>query len=290
MKKSTIVIIGNCQGSGIASALRILIPDFNIKSFNVSELGDTAKIDNIKESLLNAQYIIGLDNYKESYFDFCKNQNVIFYKLPFFTFSAFHPDQATLVNNGEILRLSSGNTYQSLIIFYCYLNGVKIEDVSNFFADHYFTKLGYYDLWNREVLRQTNELSSYGIKNDNFFRGLGRKGNFMHTYNHPKIIVLCEIAKLFAEKILGMRVNYPSNIFESVVDQLSFTGIWPVYPEIASRYGLEGSYIWRLGDTPIVGLNKFIEYSYSEYEKLDKEYMIKFSKSFNTAVYDAALT
>jgi hypothetical protein len=290
MKRNKIVIIGNCQGSGIDSALRIMLPDFIVKSFNVSELSDIATIEKIKESLTETNYIIGLDNYKDSYISYCKNPNVIYLKLPFFTFSAFHPDQATLVERGEILRMNSGNTYHSLIILYCYLNGYKSSDVSKYFSKYYFAKLGYFDLWEREVIRQTAELNSNEIGGKNIFRGLSRRGNFMHTYNHPKIVVLCEIAKLFVEKILEKSAIFPSNIFESVVDHLSFVGIWPVYPEIASHFGMEGSYIWRLGDTPIVGLDKFIEYSYSEYDQLDKEYLIKYSNSFNTSVYINALT
>jgi hypothetical protein len=74
------------------------------------------------------------------------------------------------------------------------------------------------------------------------------RGNFLHSYNHPRIDVLIEILRraLVATEIL------PSSKREcdediGIHDDLSESAIWPVYPEIGSRHGFEGSLQWRMG-------------------------------------------
>lgn len=95
-------------------------------------------------------------------------------------------------------------------------------------------------------------------------------GCFAYTVNHPKLLVLSSIA----EAILNKLCLSPSSMLrrpeEFLPDQLSKIVVWPVYPEIAEKLGLEGNYIFKIGNQRLT-LREYIEGSF---------------KCYNTYVYD----
>jgi hypothetical protein len=72
--------------------------------------------------------------------------------------------------------------------------------------------------------------------------GWHRRGPFMHTINHPRIIACAGIAHLAAAR-LGL-VDPAGPPPELPFDPLAADTIWPVYPEIAEELDVPGSLLF----------------------------------------------
>lgn len=76
-----------------------------------------------------------------------------------------------------------------------------------------------------------------------------RRGPFMHTINHPRIVACAGIAHAAAAR-LGL-VDPAGPPPEPPFDPLASDTIWPVYPEIAEELGVPGSLLFKRISRPI---------------------------------------
>jgi hypothetical protein len=97
-----------------------------------------------------------------------------------------------------------------------------------------------------------------------------RSGVFMHSINHPKVVVLADIAKaLLKNANLPFDPDLP--LADIVPDVLANGGIWPVYPDLARTIGVAGSLTFTpplrgCYDCECLSLEGFIEKTFAIYE------------------------
>jgi len=92
----------------------------------------------------------------------------------------------------------------------------------------------------------------------------------MYSMNHPLLYVYEDIARalLLQSKI---RIG-KNNVSIYLEDPFKHYSIWPVYPEIANRIGVNGDYVFvRAMLNGTMTLREFVEHSFSIYEQFDKD-------------------
>jgi hypothetical protein len=92
----------------------------------------------------------------------------------------------------------------------------------------------------------------------------------MYSINHPRLMVLSGIARAVSERLgLTMKSLHPEDYLP---DGLASSAIWPVYPEIASLYGLKGDHCFKVARKPeVIDLREFVEGSFAAYGALPRD-------------------
>jgi hypothetical protein len=148
------------------------------------------------------------------------------------------------------------------------------------FTAQVYEKLGFFAIWEQEKRAMLESFGAYALDVRSDFVRWMRRGGFMHTKNHPKIEALYDIAIKVAEKLQGGRV------VESGIrphDNLIVAPIFPVYPEIAERYGVDsGSYFFKtFGEYRVFDLDEFISKSYAIYEHYPVDELVVHSPHYD---------
>ena len=156
--------------------------------------------------------------------------------VPTIVFPAFHPDIVYIAHTGRNFGSPMGD-YHSALIVYGFARGFSVDEIVSLFRAEVFAKVGYLDGWfgARDGLLAMSR--GHGLDLDRLFAGWMRRGCFMHTINHPKLFVMEDLAR---EALLraGLPAR-PARCEDLLPDPLSGS-VWPVYPEIAARYGVPG--------------------------------------------------
>ena len=181
-------------------------------------------------------------------------------------FDAFHPDACMLMQlgSGEIF---TDQPLSSTVTAWAWLHGLRPDEVPGLFNKNVFAALGYFDRWaaNVEHLRRTFAAAGWADEFDRFFLNIQRTGNFMHTFNHPKVHVLTSLAKM-----LAVRLGCGESVWARDVNVQDILTVvtWPLYPDVADSYGLAGgSYQWRWYDAHQTSVQAFVETSYMAYAR-----------------------
>lgn len=157
--------------------------------------------------------------------------------LPTIVFPAFHPDIVYIGHKDRNFGSPMGD-YHSALIVYGFAQGFSADEIVSLFRAEVFSKVGYLDGWfgsRDSLLRLSRE---HGFDLDRLFAGWMRRGCFMHTINHPKLFVLEDLARAALA-----RAGIPARAArcEDVLPDPLSGSVWPVYPEVAARYGVSGS-------------------------------------------------
>ena len=134
-----------------------------------------------------------------------------------------------------------------------------------------FARLGYFagSLWASSEQGLLNSGCDAGLPVERYFRSWVRRGCFMYSANHPKLFVLADLA---AAALAACGLTVDSRLCDDYVpDDTKLGSIWPVYPEIAARFGLRGSYRYKGvsefgGTCPYLDLKEFVEASFIFYQ------------------------
>jgi hypothetical protein len=125
-----------------------------------------------------------------------------------------------------------------------------------------YARLGYFDEYRLAVgqLRRIGEFMEVDLVNC-LPRWL-ESGCFMYSFNHPRMIVLLDLARL----LLKRASVSPAVVY---IDPGSVRGdlsgvTWPVYPEIAKRLGVPGDLAFKLRNRTIT-LEQMIKGSFDSY-------------------------
>ncbi len=143
--------------------------------------------------------------------------------------------------------------YHSALIVYGFAQGFSVDAIVSLFREEVFAKVGYLDDWfgaRDSLLRLSRE---HGFDLDRLFAGWMRRGCFMHTINHPKLFVLEDLARAALQR--GGIPARSARCEDMLPDPLSGS-VWPVYPEIAARYGVPGGTTFK---PPLGGLNFLVD-------------------------------
>jgi hypothetical protein len=186
--------------------------------------------------------------------------------IPPFSFLGLQPDCFNLAGFQSVLG-KGGNLYSWIVVasFQAGLTATQTAALFNAKTYEAFDMLTRYDREKQELFAR---FQRYGIDlSGSLERWLGR-GNFLYSYNHPRIDVFMEILR---RALVASDLRPASDLDRTddmgVADALEQSIRWPIYPEIAERHGLEGSLTWRRGrmaDYRTLTLDQFIEASFEQ--------------------------
>lgn len=259
-----VAIVGNCQATGVAQCMRIMAPGLDAIPihYGIAPLDPDAYDMIVVQSCVIDVVTAHLAEHSP--------QSKISLVWPTFYFPAFHPDLVYVWANGTQVKTPLGD-YSSSIAFHGWRSNLSIEQTEQLFCKEAYRHLGFFDGWevSREMLLQDARNIGYELEED--FAAWVKTGCFAHSNNHPKLHVLASIARHMIEKLgWTVRVDHPERFLP---DALALSSVWPVYPELASRFGLEGGdYIFKaswIGDffsVTTFSLREFLEGSFAAYD------------------------
>ena len=252
----------NCHTGGFLAALRCFLPGRDIGALTFPNPNDEKEVEEFRRALRCARIWITTGR-----LHLCTNLPIEVIKIPDLNFRAFHPDMRQAINAKTNLLTTHADNSQ--IVVWAYNNGLSKTDTIKLFNRNVFGALGYLDCWSDCVADLKILLANAEFTSDEFerfFLRIKRMGQFMHTFNHPRIEALVEIARIIARRLGADPECIDSDIV--VPDALTYAQ-WPVYPEIGNELGLRGNYHWRFYNPhknyEINGLDSYISFAYQSY-------------------------
>ncbi|WP_310346760.1 WcbI family polysaccharide biosynthesis putative acetyltransferase [Methylobacterium sp. BE186] len=273
-----IAVLGNCQARAIAQAMRLLAPASAVDLVPFGRLKrDHGHIDTLARALgaydhvfaqqFTADLIPGGDIHALR----AARPGIVLF--PTIVFTAFHPDTLYVLGRPERGRPhfapSPMGLYHSALALAAHRLGLTLPQAITLFREEVFAPLGYLDVWDaasRELLTSAAEI---GFPLNREILRWARAGSFMHIINHPKAMVVEDIARrLLAESGLAPE---PVAVADYLGDELIRDVVWPVYPEVAETFGFTGSYLFK--NKPVGGafpalfdLESFLRASFAIYD------------------------
>ena len=117
-----------------------------------------------------------------------------------------------------------------------FLAGFSPEEAELLFNGLVYEKLGYFEYYNKSCTFLSSTFKQFGANIEPWLDKWKASGCFMHSINHPKIYVICDLA-LIACSIMGIETRCDDGRLEIVPDNLVIEPQIPLYPEIAQRIG-----------------------------------------------------
>lgn len=276
-------MIGNCQAKGVAEALRILLPGARVRLIPMSTLGRRAGgLDAFAATLGDCDHVFcqpfPAGFFPEGGSEALRARLPRMRLFPAIVFTAFHPDAVYVGDLASVARVrlvpSPLGTYHSAITLFGFLQGLPRERIVGLFREEVFSRLGYLDAWDLAAADLIASSRAIGFDLSGELLRWSRGGLFMHNINHPRLSVLGDIAaRLLREAGLAPR----SVAVEAYApDALLDDPIWPVYPPVATLYGVAGSTVFkrrqRRGAAPeTLSLDAFVAESLAIYRDQPRE-------------------
>ena len=272
-------MIGNCQGSAIAQAMRLLLPDAEIV---FEPVGRIARRHRTMADLcarlagFDAVFAMGFGaSFADGGTFETLREATRLTAIPVIVFPAFHPD---LVYVGDMTDLSGRlhvrspiGPYNSALALYGYLSDLSVEQTLRLFHPDSYGRLGYLGLWEGSAsgLLKLGRDAGYDLADD--LARWSRRGVFMHSTNHPKMFVACDLARGLLARA---GIAFADLDLESYVqDELLLQGSWPVYPAVAELFGVTGGYLFvgrterRNASRQAFALGPFVAASFERYAR-----------------------
>ncbi len=263
-----IVVVSNCQTGGVTVALRALLPDCEVVPFPYPEIAN--KRSDFSKTVRDADFLVSSapEAVQTTIENDLPRKPPGIVRIPEVYFDAFHPDLVYAWINNEQTVQSPAGPYNSAIVLWAWQQELNVKQTLRLFNDDVLRNLGYGSRWTMALNRFADDLRVSGIDPIRFIQYLQRHGCFMHTVNHPKLIVLWQLARSCIDRMHLTSPYYNEPIYEILVDGLKEASVvWPIYPYVANSLGLSGSYAWKLESGRIVHLEQFIERSFQMYHE-----------------------
>ena len=274
-----VAIIGSCQVTGLSAAARCLLPGAQVKAWHVG----VSPPDSDEELL---KLLSGFDTVISQLSDWnahiplrisrLREMALPVVYLPTMVFPGFHPD-ITYIRGQEKVVPGVGSDYHSVIIAAGFALGLPEGRVAALFNAFIFDALGYFDVFDaaKSALLDAFNREGYDLRQlfDVWMRHVGQ---FMFTLNHPHILVTAALCRLALVRAGYLDVTAP--LPEGLHDDLATHLIWPSYPPLARRIGIQGSTMFlrnahflAAGETRSLPLAAFISMSYEMYHRIGKD-------------------
>jgi hypothetical protein len=261
-EKPEIVISSNCQIGGFLAALKCIFPNRNIGIQPFPKSGDMDGAELFRRTLEGARVWITTDR-----LELRGDLPIEIIRIPDLNFNAFHPDMRVAINVTTNMLAARPNNSQ--IAVWAYNNQISKRDTVKLFNRDVFQSLGYLDCWTQSVAALRTRFGNAGIGAEDFerfFLCVKRMGQFMHTFNHPRIEALVELARIVARRLGADSERVEGDIV--VPDALTYA-LWPLYPEIGEALGLRGNYHWRITAThtffDLYGIEAYLDFAYQSF-------------------------
>ena len=246
-----IAVIGNCQARIVAQSLRVLVPDARVTDVPMGRLGkDHRSLKALAATLSGYDHV-----FSQAFSGFFPDGGSVELLsalprarlFPTIVFSAFHPDAIYVGDLSTMARSrlvpSPLHTYHSANALFGFQRALDASQIIAHFRADVFARLGYHDSWPVCAADLLASARAIGFDLDSDLVRWSRSGVFMHNLNHPKPIVLGDIAaRLLREAGIAAA---DLSIEAYLADELGEDVIWPVYPPIAEIYGARGSYLFK---------------------------------------------
>ncbi|WP_244478386.1 WcbI family polysaccharide biosynthesis putative acetyltransferase [Methylobacterium sp. Leaf113] len=247
-----LAVLGNCQAEGVAQALQLLVPTARVALIPLGRLTrHYGTLDRLRT------HLDAFDHVFTQFFPtgFVEGGNVHALAegdprvrlFPTILFPGYHPD---MVHVGDVGALSAAHLvrspvgpYHSAIILCAYLEGLSPADTVALFRDSTYAQLGYYEAWNEAAAYLLGGGRDMVFPLEADLARWSRRGCFMHVLNHPKLFVLADIARRLASEAGLAPVDVP--VEDYLPDELAADVVWPLYPDLAARYGLPGTMVFK---------------------------------------------
>ncbi len=265
-------------------SLRILLPSAEVVPIPAYEVNVKALEDHLKVAdfwLVSSQELMVNDEFE-------KSNKIQVIPFPELSFRAFHPDQIYAFSGGRLVQSPTG-PYNSAIALWAWRRSLSVLETTSLFNPDIFEDLGYHDTWQGSVERLQRDFSAFPNLNfREFLNPLQRSGVFMHTFNHPGVAAIAQMARLLAHQINPSVSHSRVPIEPLLLDGLlAAAEAWSVYPSIANSLGFTGSFHWKLKNHSVIGLGEFLSQSFEMYEAQN---LIEFRfEQMNESFYDQVL-
>ncbi|GAC1403619.1 MAG: hypothetical protein NVSMB64_05640 [Candidatus Velthaea sp.] len=188
--------------------------------------------------------------------------------FPALWFNGFHPDIVDAVGPQGPLASPLGYLHSSLAL-YGWKRGLSVRETAQLFSDPVFEAVKFYDYMSAAQGVLIEEAQAAALPLDGLFAQWDGRC-FMHTPNHAKLGVTAEIARAITRKA-GLRAEL-ERPEDYLADAFLNGPIWPVYPEIAERLRVPGSFVYRAqaasagaAGARLLNLDEFITRSFAIY-------------------------
>jgi hypothetical protein len=183
------------------------------------------------------------------------------WRVPTISFNAYHPDICYLLDSGSSLKGPLGD-YHSLIAYAAFACGRSEARALALFRESIYENLGYFQRWDPARKALLDNFTDHGLDIAATFVEWSRNGPFMYSFNHPRVHCVRDIAVAILARA-GLAPVYRDALPH---DNLANGPIFPVYPEIAARLGVDGSYLFKVGGKyQFIRLEEFVSESYRIY-------------------------
>lgn len=278
-----IAVIGNCQARGVADAVRILAPGARVRLIPMATLGQRDRsLDAFAAGLAACDHVFSqpfpAGFFAEGDSEALRARLPRMRLFPSIVFTAFHPDAVYVGDLTSVARVklvpSPLGTYHSAITLFGFLQGLPQERIVGLFRADVFSRLGYLDAWDLAAADLIASSRAIGFDLSGDLLRWSRDGLFMHNINHPRLSVLGDVAaRLLREAGLAPR---PAAVEAYAPDALLDDAIWPVYPAVATLYGVPGSTVFkrrqrRNAPPEMLGLDAFVAESLALYRGQPRE-------------------
>ena len=275
-----IAVVGNCQSFGIAYGMKLLVPHAHVDRFTIVRKGATS-LDMLARTLSNYDHVFSLE-FQPGFvrgggWEELKARLPAVAPIPSIVFSGFHPDTIYILDPTRSGFPVEGPTgpYHSAIALFAWLRGMNVDQTVALFGEPLFEALGYFDVWQDSAHEFLELARTSGLDLSAELVRWSRSGPFMYSMNHPKAHVLFDVAKALLTRA-GVKTG-PVEFADFAVDDIVRGVVFPVYPEIAERYGHRGSYLFKRANYRLArnigqfdDLRAYVEGSFAAYAKHER--------------------
>jgi ABC-type polysaccharide/polyol phosphate transport system ATPase subunit len=277
--RRTILALGNCQARPLTSCLQALCPEIAFMGVELPPLmvqGFLRRDRNLHARLDQYQHIIAQPDAARMIADHFPDLTEKVARFPVIAFAAWHPDlvYVRVTRDGRSKHLFGPlGHYNSAIALWAYQRRLSIEQTVALFSERTYDTLGYFQFWQSSRQSLINDGNEAGLDLEESLNRWSQHGAFMHSINHPKISVFADIAELVLKKL---QLPCTRQAGDYVPDEFAQGPIWPLYPEVAARLGIEGGhYLFKVEEglyapeRPVVMLNlhEFIKRSFESFSQ-----------------------
>lgn len=252
------LLLYNCQVMGLGNSLNLLCEDVDVEYFDPGSFRKQGKA--ILHRLPGFDRILVAPQLEHELGEEWIGSAKV-WRIPTISFSAYHPDICYLLDSGSALKGPLGD-YHSLIAYAAFSCGLSEARARDLYQEPIYERLGYFDRWDRERSTLLGNFAGHGFDIAAKFVDWSRNGPFMYSFNHPRVRCVRDVA----EAILARAGLEPAYRDALPHDNLANGPIFPVYPEIAARLGVEGSLLFKLGGKyQFIRLDEFLAESFRIY-------------------------
>lgn len=273
-EKLKIILFGHCQSIEIEKLFKLMLPGAHAEGVILSEeamrsIRSGAYDTKVDEATLIYLHFPSHNPWSEEIFaKYYHYESKIRY-APIISFGGYQPDNDYVYLNTPPSGCRPMVGCQSAIAFWGWIKGLNESETESLFCEEVYQHLGYLDCWDTAKKAQLSLGQEADLPLEELFLKWSGGEVFMHTINHPKLFVLADIARALMDR---EGIDYIPNAEWYMKDAMATHGSFPVYPEIASRLGIRGSYIFDVpGTSPNkLSLSSFLKDSFDIYHQYDK--------------------